>query len=277
LLNSQQELAIRLSAFVGVLLMMAAAETIAPRRAWLLPRGRRWGLHLSLLVWNTLLARLLIPVSAVGAALIAESQSLGLLNRLNWPDWSEILVAMLLLDLTIYGQHVLFHHVPFLWQLHLVHHADLDFDVTTGLRFHILEILLSALIKLVAVVLLGAPALAVVGFEVILNAGSMFSHGNIQLPDWLDRKLRWCLVTSEMHRVHHSVLREETNSNFGFNLPWWDYLFRTYRAQPRDGHLAMTIGLAEYRDARQVARFGSILRLPWQSPRAVLPVSDQSE
>lgn len=276
MLTSQQELAIRLSVFVSVLLVMAVAELVAPRRAWLLPRGARWAAHLGLLVTNTLLARLVVPVTAVSAALSAEVVHFGLLHQLNLPAWLNVLLALLLLDLAIYGQHVLFHHVPMFWQLHLVHHADLDFDVTTGLRFHTLEILLSAGIKLVAVVLLGAPGIAVVLFEVILNAGSMFSHSNVRLPDGLDRCLRWFLVTPDMHRVHHSVIREETNSNYGFHLPWWDYLFRTYRSQPQQGHKAMSIGLMEYRDATQVARFGNILRLPWLKPRSSAPVNDQS-
>lgn len=276
LLTAQTELAIRLGGFAGVFLVMAMAEVLAPCRTSSVARGRRWAVHFTLLLLNSCLARFLIPLTAAGMAIWAQSTGFGLLHLTDGPYWLEFLLAVLLLDLAIYGQHVLFHYVPWFWKLHLVHHADLDFDVTTGLRFHTLEILLSALIKLAAVALLGVPALAVVLFEVLLNAGAMFSHSNVRLPAGLDRGLRWFIVTPDMHRVHHSVIRDETNSNYGFHLPWWDYLFRTYRAQPRDGHTDMIIGLENYRDPKQTSRLGNILRLPWLTPAPAPVIHDRS-
>jgi sterol desaturase/sphingolipid hydroxylase (fatty acid hydroxylase superfamily) len=193
---------------------------------------------------------------------VAERHGWGLLRLLAAPEWLAVALSVVALDFVIYVQHVLFHAVPLLWRLHMVHHADLDFDVTTGVRFHTLEILLSLGVKAGAVVLLGAPALGVLLFEVLLNATSMFSHGNVRLPAWLDRLLRFVVVTPEMHRVHHSVHPCETNSNFGFNLPWWDYLLGTYRAEPRDGHERMTIGLEQLRDERLADRLHWMLALP---------------
>jgi sterol desaturase/sphingolipid hydroxylase (fatty acid hydroxylase superfamily) len=192
----------------------------------------------------------------VGVALGAEEHGWGLFNNVAVPAWLAVVLAVVALDLIIYLQHVMFHAVPLLWRLHMVHHADLDFDVSTGLRFHTIEILLSMGIKAAAVVLLGAPALGVLIFEVLLNATSMFSHGNVRLPAWLDRVLRLLVVTPDMHRVHHSVDPRETNSNFGFNLPWWDFLLGTYRAQPEAGHEGVTIGLEQFRDER-------VEQLPW--------------
>jgi sterol desaturase/sphingolipid hydroxylase (fatty acid hydroxylase superfamily) len=181
------------------------------------------------------------------------------------------------LDLAIYLQHVMFHAVPILWRLHMVHHADLDFDISTGLRFHTIEILLSMVIKLAAIIILGAPALAVVAFEVLLNATSMFNHANARLPRWLDRVLRLLVVTPEMHRVHHSVIAQETNSNFGFNLPWWDFLFGTYRDQPAAGHEGMTIGLVQFTDERQVDRLPGMLALPFVGDPGNYPVNRSAE
>ena len=205
-----------------------------------------------MVVIDTLLVRILFPIAAVGLALVADAKGWGLLNLVAVPDWLAVIVAIILLDLVIYAQHVLFHANPLLWRLHRMHHADLDIDVTTGIRFHPGEILLSMVIKMGAVVALGAPALAVIVFEVLLNATSMFGHSNIRLPAAVDRHLRRILVTPDMHRVHHSIVRRETNSNFGFNLPWWDHLFGTYRAQPAAGHEAMTIGLAQFRDPAEL-------------------------
>ena len=198
---------------------------------------------------DTLLVRILFPTTAVGLALLAEARGFGLFNVVALPAWVAVVASVVILDLAIYLQHVLFHAVPALWRLHRMHHADLEFDVTTGLRFHPIEILLSMLIKFAVVAALGAPALAVLIFEVLLNATSMFNHGNVRIPAGLDRVLRWLVVTPDMHRVHHSILSRETNSNFGFNLPWWDRLFGTYRAQPAAGHEAMTIGIEQFRDA----------------------------
>ena len=254
----------RLGCFAGVLVGMALLEWLVPRRPRVVPRSTRWWAHLGLVVINTLAARVLIPLSAVEAADWAAARDWGLLNHVQWPVGAEFAVTLVLLDLAIYGQHVLFHHVPWLWRLHQVHHADLDLDVTSGIRFHTLEILLSALFKLGLVVLLGPTGLAVMVFEIVLNAGAMWSHSNFRVPVILDRWLRYVLVTPDMHRVHHSVLDDETNSNYGFQLPWWDYLFGTYRAQPRAGHEAMTIGLASLRAERQVTRLTGLLAIPFR-------------
>lgn len=256
---------------------MALWELLAPRRRLTVRKAPRWASNLGLVVLNTIAARLLIPVTAVAAAMLAESRGWGLLHLVHWPAWLEVLLAVLAFDLAIYLQHVMFHAVPVLWRLHMVHHADLDFDVTTGLRFHTLEILLSTLIKLAIVVVVGPMALAVVVFEVVLNATSMFNHSNIRIPGWLDRRLRWFVVTPDMHRVHHSVIRREANSNFGFNLPWWDLLLGTCRDQPRDGHTGMIIGVSHLRDVRQVARLTSMLALPRQTQTGPYPIGNGSD
>jgi sterol desaturase/sphingolipid hydroxylase (fatty acid hydroxylase superfamily) len=261
------ESTIRLASFGVVLLLMMGWELLAPKRRLTTKRPLRWASNLGLVIANTLLARLITPFSAVGMALVAQQYGWGLLHWLAWPAWLEIVLAVIALDLAIYLQHVMFHAVPLFWRLHLVHHADLDIDVTTGLRFHTLEILLSMGIKVGVVAVLGPAASAVVIFEVLLNATSMFNHSNVQMPAWLDRILRLLVVTPDMHRVHHSVLRRETNSNFGFNLPWWDYLLGTYRAQPQAGHEGMTIGLSPLRDERQTERLDQMLLLPWSAPR----------
>lgn len=255
----------RLSCFVGVLVVMAIAEALAPRRKRLLPRSVRWSNHAALVVLNTLAARFLLPLTAVAAANWASTNGWGLLNHVSLPGWMEFLLAVVLLDLAIYGQHVLFHVVPVFWRLHKVHHADLDLDVTSGIRFHTLEILLSAVLKLGLVVLLGPSALAVMAFEILLNAGSLWSHSNVRLPLPVDRVLRLVLVTPDMHRVHHSVVPVETNSNYGFHLPWWDYLFGTYRDQPQAGHEGMTIGLESPRSPQQVAHLPGLLAMPFRN------------
>lgn len=242
------EPAIRLAAFAGVLATMAALEALLPRRHRSFGRLRRWPNNLGVVVVNTVVLRLVFPTAAVGVALAAEVRGFGLLPWLGLPYPMAVLAAVVLLDLAIYLQHVLFHAVPALWRLHRMHHADLDFDVTTALRFHPVEILLSMVIKLMVVVALGAPAVAVLVFEVLLNATAMFNHANLRLPARLDRALRPVLVTPDMHRVHHSAVEQETNSNFGFNLALWDRLFGTYRAQPAAGHDAMTIGIEQFRD-----------------------------
>lgn len=242
------EAAIRLGFFLGTLAAMAAWELIAPRRVLNASKAGRWRANLGMVAIDTLIVRLLIPVTAVGMAVLAEVRGWGLLNHLALPHWLAVILGMAALDFTIYLQHVMFHAVPAFWRLHRVHHTDLDFDVTTGIRFHPIEILLSMGIKLAAVAALGPAPLAVVMFEVLLNATSLFNHGNVRLPLELDRVLRLFVVTPEMHRVHHSIVPRETNSNFGFNLPWWDRLFGTYRDQPTGGHQGMTIGLRQYRD-----------------------------
>jgi sterol desaturase/sphingolipid hydroxylase (fatty acid hydroxylase superfamily) len=268
---------IRLGCFAGVLLLMLLWEALAPRRPLTVSRPMRWSSNLGLTALNTLAVRFLVPLGAAGLAVLAQERGWGALNNLPVPVWLSVVLAVVALDLAIYLQHVMFHAVPILWRLHMVHHADLDFDGTTGVRFHTIEILLSSGIKMGAVVLLGAPALAVVVFEVLLNATSVFNHGNVQLPAWLDRALRLVLVTPEMHRVHHSVIPAETNSNFGFSLPWWDYLFGTYRAQPAAGHEGMTIGLSQFRDEKQADRLPGMLALPFLGQAGDYPVNREPD
>jgi sterol desaturase/sphingolipid hydroxylase (fatty acid hydroxylase superfamily) len=244
-----QELLIRLACFGGVLAAMAAWEVLAPRRTQAIGRGKRWPNNVGIVVLDSVLLRLILPLTAVGLALAMQQKGFGLLNIVAVPGWLAIVIGVIALDFAIYCQHVLFHAVPVLWRLHRMHHADLEFDVTTGVRFHPVEILLSMVIKLMVVAALGPPAIAVLIFEVLLNASSMFNHGNVRMPPALDKALRWIVVTPDMHRVHHSVLPHETNSNFGFNLPWWDRLFGTYRPQPAAGHEAMTLGIKQFRTA----------------------------
>lgn len=241
------ELGIRGAFFATVFLLMVCWELLAARRPQSILRRRRWPANLSIVVLDTLVVRLVFPAAAVGAALYAQAEGCGLLNLIEVPGWLALVLSVLLLDIAIYFQHRLFHAVPWLWRLHRMHHADLEYDVTTGLRFHPLEILLSMAIKIALVMLLGAPPLAVLVFEVLLNATSLFNHGNVRLPLSLDRYLRFLLVTPDMHRVHHSIIRAETDSNFGFSVSWWDRLFGTYREQPVAGHLGMTIGIDAFR------------------------------
>ena len=243
---------LRLAVFLGVLVAMAGWELAAPRRRQDIPRVLRWTNNLARVVVDTILVRLTFPILAVGLALMAEARGWGLFNLLDLPLWLAALLSILLLDLAIYLQHVLFHAVPGLWRLHRMHHADLEFDVTTGLRFHPLEILISMGIKMVVVAALGPPAMAVLLFEIILNATALFNHANINLPRPIDRVLRWVVVTPDMHRVHHSVDPRETNANFGFNLPWWDRLLGTYVAQPAKGHEGMEIGITQFRTRRDL-------------------------
>ena len=258
------EAAVRLSAFAGVLAAMVAWEVFAPRRAQKLSRRRRWPANLAIVMLNTVLLRLLVPAAAVGVALSAASHGWGLLNYYAVPSWAALVVGFVLLDLAIYLQHVMFHAVPVLWRLHRMHHADLDIDVTTGARFHPIEIALSMLIKIAVIAALGVPPVAVVLFEIVLNATSMFNHANVRIAGRLERVLRWLVVTPDMHRVHHSIDRRETNSNFGFNLPLWDRLFGTYRAQPRAGHQAMTIGIPDFRDPAECATLSGMLGIPFR-------------
>lgn len=258
------EVVIRLGFFFGVFLVMAVWEIVTPRRSLTQSKGRRWLNNIGLVVLNTVLLRALFPTAAIGVALTAQQQQWGLLNQLDWPAWLATLVAVIVLDAAIYLQHVMFHAIPVFWRLHRVHHADMDFDVTTGARFHPVEIILSMLIKFAVIVLLGPPLAAVVIFEVLLNATSMFNHGNVRIPLPLDRVLRWLIVTPDMHRVHHSHLEHETNSNFGFNLSLWDRLFGTYRDQPQDGHTGMVIGIDTWRDPAHCIRLPGLLLMPFQ-------------
>jgi sterol desaturase/sphingolipid hydroxylase (fatty acid hydroxylase superfamily) len=246
------EWGIRLAAFLGVLATIAVWELAAPRRKLTDSKGRRWVANLAMVAIDTMAVRFFMPVLPVGMALIARERGWGILNQLDLPGWSGIVIGVIALDFIIYLQHVLFHYLPLFWRIHRMHHTDLDIDVTTGNRFHPLEILISIGIKVAAVAVIGPPAAGVIAFEVILNATSQFNHGNIRMPQQLDRLLRLFLVTPDMHRVHHSITPRETNSNFGFNLPWWDRLCGTYRPQPELGHEGMTIGLKEFRDPLQL-------------------------
>jgi sterol desaturase/sphingolipid hydroxylase (fatty acid hydroxylase superfamily) len=263
---------VRVGFFLAILGFMAAWELLAPRRRSEIPRLLRWSSNLGVVVMNTVLLRLAFPLLAFGLALVAEQRGLGLLNVFEVPLWISIVVSVLVLDLVIYLQHVMFHAVPALWRIHRMHHADLEFDVTTGLRFHPIEILLSMGLKLAVVAALGPPAVAVLIFEVLLNSTSMFNHGNVRLPLWLDRRLRWFVVTPDMHRVHHSIYPQEANSNFGFNLPWWDRLLGTYRDQPRDGHEAMTVGIEQFRTQRDL-RLDQMLVQPLRGPASGYPIN----
>lgn len=267
---------IRISFFLGILLAMAAWEVAAPRRRREIPRLLRWTNNLGVVVVDTILVRFIFPIMAVGLALMAEERGWGLLNVFEAPAWIAFVVSVLALDLAIYLQHVMFHATPALWRLHRMHHADLEFDVTTGLRFHPVEILLSMGIKLAVVAVLGPPAVAVLIFEVLLNATSMFNHGNVRIPLGLDRVLRWVVVTPDMHRVHHSIQPTETNSNFGFNLPWWDRLLGTYRAQPREGHDGMTIGIEQFRTSRDLW-LDRMLIQPVRGPASGYPINREED
>ena len=252
----QNEPIIRLGFFAGILVAVALWEVFAPRQALSHSRLTRWPSNLGIVALNTLVLRVVFPIAAVAMAWLAAEHDWGVFNLLDLPYWLAVALSVVLLDLAIYLQHVMVHAVPLLWRLHRMHHADLDYDVTTGARFHPIEIMLSMGIKLTVVILLGAPPLAVLIFEVVLNATAMFNHGNVRVPSDIDRLLRWFVVTPDMHRVHHSVAPEETNSNFGFNLPWWDRMFGTYRDQPAAGHEGMTIGIEQFRDRKY-------LRLDW--------------
>ena len=257
------EFLIRISSFALVFTAMAGWEFLAPRRAWAVGRGPRWTNNLGILVVDVLAVRVLIPTAAVGAALFAAGRGWGLFHLAGLPLALAAVLGFLILDLVIYGQHVVFHKVPVLWRLHRMHHADLDIDVTTGVRFHPFEILISLSIKIATVIAFGIPAVAVLVFEVVLNATAMFNHANVSMPAALDRVLRRLVVTPDMHRVHHSILRSETDSNFGFNLPWWDRLFGTYRAAPQAGHQGMTIGLPIFRNPHEL-RVDRLLTQPFR-------------
>lgn len=257
------EVPIRLGFFFGIFAVMALWELAAPRRQLTQSKAVRWTNNVGLVFFNSFLARLVFPTAAVGMALFAREHGWGLLNYFQVPYALAVVGAVITLDFFIYLQHVMVHAVPVLWRLHRVHHADLDYDVTTGARFHPIEILLSMLIKFAVIVVLGPPVLAVILFEIILNATSMFNHSNVLIPTGIDRVLRLFVVTPDMHRVHHSVEDDETNSNFGFNLPWWDRLFGTYRAQPRGGHEAMTIGIRTFREGKWCSWITGMLAMPF--------------
>ncbi len=270
-LIGQSDGLIRLAAFAGVFLAMALIELLWPKRKLIVAKRKRWFTNIGISVTATLLLRLMaalaVPLAAIAAAFYAQVHQIGLLNQVAWPAWVKIVAALVVLDLAIWAQHLASHKIPVLWRLHQVHHADRDIDVTTAVRFHPIEIGLSMLWKIVVVIPLGASPFAVFLFEVILNGCAMFNHANIALPLWLDRVLRLFIVTPDMHRVHHSVLRREHDSNYGFNLSIWDRLFRTYTAQPEAGHQGMTVGLNPYQ-SEAPARLGWSLWLPFgRQPR----------
>ena len=261
LLANEKE--VRMSFFFGMLITIGLWELLAPKRALTISKSVRWVNNLGLVFFNSFLLRVLFPAAAVGVAVFASEQGWGLFNYFNLPLWFAVLASVIIMDFVIYVQHVMVHAIPMLWRLHRVHHADMDYDVTTGSRFHPIEIIISMLIKFATILLLGPPIVAVIIFEIVLNATAMFNHGNISLPKSFDKYLRLLLVTPDMHRVHHSVEDDEANSNFGFSLPWWDRIFGTYRAQPRAGHKDMTIGINKFRDPKQVSWLPGMLMLPF--------------
>ena len=263
---------IRISIFLGVFAAMAVWETVLPRRGRAFGRLVRWPGNIGIVVFNTVVLRLLFQTAAVGFAELGAAQGWGLFNIVDLPFWLEFVLAVLLLDMVIYLQHVMFHAVPVLWRLHRMHHADLDFDVTTGARFHPVEIVLSMLVKFSVIAALGPAAVAVLVFEILLNGTAMFNHSNAKIPLAIDRPLRWIVVTPDMHRVHHSITPHETNSNFGFNLPWWDRLFGTYRDQPAAGHEGMTIGIEQFREAREL-RLDRLLLQPFRGKAGNYPIN----
>lgn len=254
---------LRLGVFLAVFTAVAIAEAVFPRRPRRLGRLTRWPGNLGVNLLSSLAVHFVLPLSSVAAAAYAANHDFGLFNWLGLPPGAAFVVGLIALDGMVWFQHVIFHRVPWLWRLHRVHHADVDLDGTSGVRFHPIEIVLSALLKLGVIVMFGASVACVVAFEIILNATAMFNHGNIYIPVPIDRVLRWFVVTPDMHRVHHSVVQREMNRNFGFNLPWWDRLFRTYQAAPATGHAAMEIGLPGV-EADSARRLGWILRAPFR-------------
>ena len=261
LLANEKE--VRMSFFFGMLVLIGLWEVAAPRRALTVSKVVRWTNNLGLVFLNSFIIRILFPAAAVGIAQLASENGWGLFNYYDVPFWYGVVASVIIMDFVIYVQHVMVHAIPVLWRLHRVHHADLDYDVTTGARFHPIEIILSMLIKFATILLLGPAVVAVIIFEIMLNATAMFNHGNIGLPKGLDKIMRWFLVTPDMHRVHHSVEDDETNSNFGFSLTWWDRLFGTYREQPRAGQIGMTIGIHKFNDPKQVSWLPGMLMLPF--------------
>ncbi|HSO07152.1 MAG TPA: sterol desaturase family protein [Pelomicrobium sp.] len=264
----RNEALVRLAAFAGVFAAMALAETLWSRRARQLARPKRWLPNLALVAVDAAVVRLLFPAAAVGFAALAAREGWGLLNAWTLPPWAAFALGFLALDLAVYLQHVMFHAVPALWRLHRVHHADVDFDVTTGLRFHPLEIVLSMLIKFATIAVTGAPVAAVIAFEVVLNGAALFNHANLRLPAAVDRRLRWLLVTPDMHRIHHSMERAETDSNYGFSVSWWDRLFGTYRERARLPQERMEIGVRGLTGGRDAVTLAGMLRLPFRGSEA---------
>lgn len=266
------DIAIRVIAFLSMFGLMASWEAIAPRRKTATLKVSRWIANLSVAVLNTMVIRIVMASGAVGVAMVTAENGWGILNMLHWPVWIEIVLAVLLLDLMIYLQHLGFHAVPVLWKIHMVHHADPDYDVTTAVRFHPVEALLSMVLKMAGVAIIGASPTSVLAFEVILNGMAMFNHANVRMPAFVDRILRWMVVTPDMHRIHHSIFPRENNRNFGFNLPWWDYMFGTYLASPSRGHERMTFGLKKFRSPACL-KLLNILKLPFGRSPGIDPMN----
>lgn len=273
---SSNEAAIRIAFFLGIFSAVAIAEMIVPRRRLTTSKHRRWFANIGIIAVNTVFIRLFFSAGAVGIAIFVSDRNWGILNNISAPYWLAVILSVLFLDFVIYLQHVMFHAVPTLWRLHMMHHADMDIDVTTGTRFHPVEMFLSMLIKAAAIIVSGAPPLAVVIFEVLLNGTAMFNHGNVKLPLGLDAILRLFVVTPDMHRVHHSVLPSETNSNYGFNLPWWDRLMGTYRSQPMNGHTDMTIGLKQFRNPDKLGLM-DILLMPFRAAQGSYAINRRGQ
>lgn len=273
---SSNEAAIRIAFFLGIFSAVAIAEMIVPRRCLTTSKQRRWFANIGIIAVNTVFIRLFFSAGAVGIAIFVSERNWGVLNNISAPYWLAVILSVLFLDFVIYLQHVMFHAVPTLWRLHMMHHADMDIDVTTGTRFHPVEMFLSMLIKAAAIIVSGAPPLAVMIFEVLLNGTAMFNHGNVKLPIGLDAILRLFVVTPDMHRVHHSVLPVETNSNYGFNLPWWDRLMGTYRSQPMNGHTDMTIGLKQFRNPDKLGLM-NILLMPFRAAQGSYAINRRGQ
>lgn len=273
---SNNEATIRILFFLGIFSAVGIAEILSPRRRLTTSKADRWFANIGVILINTALIRIFFSAGAVGIAVVVSEHKWGVLNNIAAPYWLAVILSVVFLDFVIYLQHVMFHAVPTLWRLHMMHHADMDIDVTTGTRFHPIEMLLSMLIKGAAIMVLGAPALSVIIFEILLNGTAMFNHGNVKLPIDIDAILRLFVVTPDMHRVHHSVFPVETNSNYGFNLPWWDRLMGTYRSQPMKGHTDMTIGLNQFRNPRNLGLM-DILILPFNGPTGSYPINRRGQ
>ncbi|KTC83777.1 sterol desaturase family protein [Legionella brunensis] len=270
----QNEVVVRLGFFFGILLLMFIWELFAPKRQLSVSKTKRWISNLSIVVIDSAVTRLLFPAAAVGVAIYAQQNNMGLFNHmLHLNYWLTVIFSVIILDFAIYLQHVMFHAIPLFWRVHRMHHVDLDFDVTTGIRFHPIEIILSLFIKFCVIILLGAPALGVLIFEVLLNASSMFNHGNIRIPFVLDKIIRWIVVTPDMHRIHHSDIPNETNSNFGFNFSIWDRVFGTYTDQPRLGHEKMTIGIKAIRECKYCINLLGMLWIPFIRENREYPIN----
>ncbi|MCA0433401.1 MAG: sterol desaturase family protein [Proteobacteria bacterium] len=270
------EAALRLGIFVSVFVAVAALEILLPRRPKTADWRRRWGINLGILVIDVVAQRLTVGAAAFATAIYAQNHGWGLFNLLDWPFWIEALLGFLILDFAIYLQHVLSHALPAFWRLHQVHHADLDVDLTTGVRFHPLEIIISMLYKAAIVAALGIDPWVVIIFEAVLNGFSVFTHGNIHLPEWLDRRLRYVFCTPDMHRVHHSVIPCETDSNFGFCLSVWDRFCGTMLREPAKGQIGVTLGLSQFRRPDDVSLW-KILLMPFRVLARQRAAQDSSE